>query len=56
MTMEEVTLLSNAMTKRFKAMYGEPKDSKNDKIKDKPKKNLEEMMDEFEKMGVVREV
>jgi len=55
--MKEVTLLSDAMSKRFKAMYGEPKGSKNDKIKDKPKqvRKLEDMMDEFEKMGVVRE-
>ena len=55
--MEEVTLLSDAMTKRFKAQYGEPKNSKDDKIKGKPKqvKKIEDMMDEFEKMGVVRE-
>jgi len=55
--MEEVAMLSDAMTKRFKAQYGEPKGSKNDKMKDKPKqvKKLEDMMDEFEKMGVVRE-
>ena len=54
--MEEVTLLSDAMSKRFKAQYGEPKGSKNDKI-EKPKniKKIEDMMDEFEKMGVVRE-
>jgi len=57
LTTEEVTLLSDAMSKRFKAMYGEPKGSKNDKIKDNPKqvRKLEDMMDEFEKMGVVRE-
>jgi len=44
------------MEKRFKAMYPDHKSSKNDKM-NKPKqvKKMEDMMGEFEKMGVVRE-
>jgi hypothetical protein len=56
--MEEIMLLSDAMSKRFKVMYGEPKNSKDGKMKGKPQpvKQIDDMMDEFEKMGVVREV
>jgi len=53
LTLEEVNLLTNAASKRLKAMYGDGK--KGAKIKGKPKK-IEDMFDKFQKYNQLEEV
>ena len=46
--MEEITILSDAAAKRFKAMYGKKKATEHHK--------MEDMVDEFKRLGQLEEV
>ena len=49
--MEEITILSDSAAKRFKAMYGEK-----GKKKATEHHRMEDMVDEFKKLGQLEEV